>query len=106
MPSTFRSKENFRQQDAWLDGAGSETVPTITLLNPATGDDAGGTTVTVTGTNLAAVTGVTVGGQGASFALVSGTSITFVTPPGTVGAASVVISSSEGPSAASTFTYT
>jgi hypothetical protein len=106
MPATFQGKENFRQGDAWIDGAGSESVPTVTSLTPSSGGYSGGRTVTVVGTNLAAVTSVTVGGQRADFTLVSGTGITFVLPEqSAAGVKSVVISNAEGASTGSNVTY-
>jgi hypothetical protein len=59
-------------------------TPTVTALSPATGPAAGGTTVTITGTNLGAATAVTFDGTPAtSFTPVNATTITAVAPPGT-----------------------
>jgi DNA-binding beta-propeller fold protein YncE len=56
-------------------------VPTVTAVAPATGPMTGGTTVTLTGTNLAAVTEVTFSGTaGTSVTPLSATSLTVVTP--------------------------
>src|SRR5207253_10301057 len=57
------------------------SAPAVTSLSPATGSTAGGTTVTITGTDCTGATGVTFGTVAAtSFLVVSGTSITAVSP--------------------------
>jgi hypothetical protein len=66
--------------------------PTVTALSPATGPAAGGTVVTVTGTNLASTTSVTFDGTaGTALTGVTGTSLTITSPPGTKGAAVHVV---------------
>lgn len=68
--------------------------PTITSISPNSGGIAGGTSVTITGTNLANATSVEFGGTpGTSFNVVSETSITVVTPAKPLGAVNVVIKS-------------
>jgi hypothetical protein len=58
-------------------------APTVTKVEPAKGPEAGGTTVTITGTNFFMVTEVEFGGLSAkSFTVNSETSITAVSPPG------------------------
>jgi hypothetical protein len=60
--------------------------PTVTAISPATGPAAGGTPVTVTGTNLASATSVTFGGTaGTELTGVTATSLTITSPPGTKG---------------------
>jgi hypothetical protein len=60
--------------------------PTVTALSPATGPAAGGTVVTVTGTNLASTTSVTFGSTpGTALTGVTATSLTITSPPGTKG---------------------
>ncbi|WP_433060829.1 IPT/TIG domain-containing protein [Dactylosporangium sp. CS-033363] len=55
--------------------------PTATSISPDTGSTAGGTAVTITGTNLSGVMGVTFGGNAAtSVVAVSATTVTAVTP--------------------------
>jgi len=62
--------------------------PTVTAISPATGPAAGGTSVTVTGTNLASTTSVTFGGAaGTGLTGVTATSLTITSPPGAKGAA-------------------
>ena len=56
-------------------------VPTITSISPASGTTDGGTTVVITGTNLANVTQVQLGGQVAQVVSKTATTLTFITPP-------------------------
>lgn len=85
----------------------AEPVPTVSALSPTGGPAAGGTAVTVTGTELGGSTGVTVGGVAAtSVVVVSETTLTLVTPAGTVGAQAVVVQNPAGASTGGpTFTY-
>jgi len=81
--------------------------PTITSVSPAFGPTAGGTTITITGTELAGATAVTVRGNAAtSVVVVSDTTVTAVTPPGSVGAANVQVTTPGGTATISGgFTY-
>jgi hypothetical protein len=64
--------------------------PTITGISPGSGPTAGGTVVTITGTDLATVGTVTFGGtMAASFTVDSTTQITATTPAGAAGAVDV-----------------
>jgi hypothetical protein len=57
-------------------------LPTVTTVTPNTGPPAGGTAVTISGTNFTGATSVRFAGQPAtSVVVVSATSITCVTPP-------------------------
>lgn len=70
---------------------------TVGTLTPATGAAAGGTAVSMSGTNFSGTTGVTVGGAAAtSVVVVSNERITFVTPAGTAGARDVVVQDDAG----------
>jgi uncharacterized delta-60 repeat protein len=82
-------------------------VPFLGSASPASGPAAGGTSVTITGTNFSTVTGVSFGGTPAtSFAVTSDTSITAVTPAGTPGVANVTVTAAGGTSATNPlFTY-
>ncbi len=82
-------------------------APTVTSIAPTSGATAGGTSVTITGTNLSSATGVTIGGVAAtSLSANTATSITCVTPAGTAGTASVVVTTPGGANIAnSLFTY-
>ena len=89
-----------------------QAVPTITAVAPTAGSTAGGTFVTITGTNFSVVGGnptVTFAGVAAtSITRVSATSITCVTPIGTAGAKDVVVTNADTQFATSVggFTYT
>ena len=83
--------------------------PTLSAVSPVSGPAAGGTAVTLTGTNFAAGATVTVGGTAAtSVVVVSSTRITAVTPAGAAGARDVRVTLSGGQAAtlAGAFTYT
>ena len=84
-----------------------ELAPTITSITPTSGSTAGGTAITITGTSLGSATSVTVDGVAAtSVVVVSATSVTAVTPAGTVGVKSVAVTTPSGTSSlASAFTY-
>jgi hypothetical protein len=84
-------------------------APTVTSLAPASGSTAGGTSVTITGTNFQGVTAVNFGGSPAtSFTVNSGTQITATSPAGSVGTVDVTVTNAIGTSATSAsdeFTY-
>ncbi|WP_274426302.1 beta strand repeat-containing protein [Chelativorans sp. YIM 93263] len=82
-------------------------APMITDIAPATGTTAGGTTVTITGTELTGATAVTFGGTAAnSFTVDSATQITATTPARAAGAADVVVTTPGGSATATGgFTY-
>ena len=83
------------------------STPTITSLDVISGVTAGGTTVTITGTNLTGATSVTVDGNAATNVTVnSATSVAFTTPSGSTGAKDVVITTPTGSATKSGgFTY-
>jgi hypothetical protein len=81
-------------------------APTITSLTPNQGPEAGGTSVTITGTGFTGTTGVTFGGTPAtSFVVDSDTTISAITPAHTAGAVPTVVTAPGGDSAPQTFTY-
>ncbi len=83
-------------------------APTLASVSPASGPPAGGTLVTLTGTNFAAGATVTIGGNPASgVTVVSGIAITCTTPPGT-GVVGVTVTNVDAQSATlpASFTYT
>lgn len=90
----FRKGEVITQQqvdDMFLE-------PTITDISPATGAIAGGTVVTITGTNLGNTTGVTFGGTaGTALTNTSSTEVTVTTPAHASGAVDVVLTTVAGP---------
>ncbi|MFE6072931.1 IPT/TIG domain-containing protein [Paenibacillus sp. NPDC057886] len=72
-------------------------APTIASVSPTSGPTTGGTTVTLTGTNLTGVTGVTFGGRAAtSVTVISATQITATAPPGTAGAIIIAVTTPGG----------
>jgi formylglycine-generating enzyme required for sulfatase activity len=85
-------------------------APAVTAVSPTTGPTAGGTLITLSLENLTGATGatgVTVGGVACtSVQVVSATTVTAVTPAGTVGAKSVAVTTPSGTaSLAGAFTY-
>jgi uncharacterized repeat protein (TIGR03803 family) len=99
------------------DGTGSRTsaftyaaAPTITAINPNQGPAAGGTLVSITGTNLTGATGVKFGTTAAtSFSAASPTKATATAPVHAAGAVNVTIITPSGTSATGAgnkFTYT
>ncbi|GKQ36613.1 hypothetical protein ALMP_31530 [Streptomyces sp. A012304] len=79
--------------------------PSLTSLSPTQGSVSGGTTVTLTGTNLSGATAVSFGGTPASFTVTSATQITAVSPAHAAGGVPVTVTTSGGTSNALTFTY-
>lgn len=76
--------------------------PVITQLSPTAGPAAGGTTVTVSGTGLASVYEVTVGGRAASAVVAhSDTTVTFIAPAGPAGTHEVQLTGNGGVSTTS-----
>jgi hypothetical protein len=74
--------------------------PTASAIDPATGEAAGGTNVTITGTNFVAGSVVSFGGLGADNVLVvNPTTITATTPPHSAGIVSVTVTNPIGQSA-------
>jgi hypothetical protein len=89
--------------------ASSNPAPTVSSISPASGTAAGGTAVNITGTGFLAGATVRLGGTAAtSVTVVSGTSITATTPPGTAGAVAVTVTNTDGQSGIlpSGYTYT
>jgi hypothetical protein len=71
--------------------------PTISTVTPNTGTTAGGTAITLVGTNFNGATAVTVGATAAtSVVVVNDTHITCVTPAKTAGAKDVVVTTPAG----------
>ncbi|WP_213816880.1 IPT/TIG domain-containing protein [Glaciihabitans sp. dw_435] len=83
------------------------TASTITSLTPLSGDEAGGTTVIITGSGLIGSTGVTFDGiAGANFTRISDTSVSVESPPHTPGLVNVQVIDPAGNSGTLTYTYT
>jgi hypothetical protein len=81
--------------------------PTATLIAPNTGSSAGGTPVTITGTEFRAGATVTIGGVAATnVVVVNATTITATTPARPIGVVNVVVANSDAQSATMTSAYT
>ncbi|MFI6977374.1 IPT/TIG domain-containing protein [Embleya sp. NPDC050154] len=75
-------------------------APTVTSISPGSGPAAGGTVVTITGTNLAGATGITFGpGRPAGSVSCTATTCTATAPPGPAGSVDVQVSTPGGTSA-------
>lgn len=71
--------------------------PTVTGISPSSGPATGGTSVTITGTNLTGATGVSFGGTAAaSFTVDSATQITATTPAHAAGTVNVTVTTAGG----------
>lgn len=82
------------------------TAPIVTGFTPPTGPAAGGTPVTITGSNLGTVTAVTFGGTPGAITAQTAGSLTVTTPPHAPGAVPVVLTNPGGTTTASDpFTY-
>jgi len=82
-------------------------VPTITGTNPNTGLTAGGTAVTISGTNFLSGATVKIGGLAAtSVTVVAATSITAITPAHAAGGVDVVVTNPDGQAATAVAGYT
>lgn len=86
---------------------GTLQAPTVTSITPTSGSTAGGTSVTITGTNFTSSSTVSFGGASAASVTVNGaTSITAVTPAASAGAVNVTVTTSAGTSIqTATYTY-
>ena len=85
----------------------SFAAPTLTGINPTSGPTGGGTSVTITGTNLTGAIAVTIGGAACTaLSANTATSITCTTPAGTAGARDVIVTTGGGSATGSgLFTY-
>ncbi|MEV4616526.1 IPT/TIG domain-containing protein [Kitasatospora sp. NPDC049258] len=79
-------------------------APTLGAVSPNQGTSAGGTTVTLTGTNLTTTTAVKFGATPAAFTVVSDTQITAVSPPGG-GTVNITVTTPGGTSNGVAYTY-
>jgi hypothetical protein len=83
-------------------------APVVTSVNPTTGPTAGGTPVTITGTNLTGATAVKFGTAVATITGDTATQITVTSPAGAAGAVDITVTTAGGTSATSSadrFTY-
>jgi hypothetical protein len=90
-------------QFTWL----STAAPAITSLSTSSGTTAGGTSISITGTDLGSASAVMFGDVAASsFTVNSSTSITATSPPLPAGSYGLTVTTPSGTSAPSTFTVT
>lgn len=81
-------------------------VPVIASLTPAVGSINGGDSISINGTNLGGLTGVTFDGVASpSLTADADTVCTVITPPHDAGTVDVVVTTAGGVSAAAQFTY-
>jgi hypothetical protein len=74
--------------------------PAVTAISPTVGTTSGGTSVTITGTGFTDATAVTFGGVAAgSVVVVSDTTLTVNSPPGSTGVVGVIVTAPGGTSA-------
>ena len=73
--------------------------PAVTGVSPLAGPAAGGTTVTITGSNLSGVTAVNFGGNSVAVLSDNGTTITATSPAGSLGTVDVTLVAAGGTSA-------
>lgn len=71
-------------------------TPTVSSVSPSAGTTAGGTTVTISGTNLSTVTDVTLGGTAATISSKTSTQLVIVTPAKSAGAVDLIITNTAG----------
>ncbi|HKK92073.1 MAG TPA: IPT/TIG domain-containing protein, partial [Longimicrobiales bacterium] len=85
------------QTGTLVDGYTYAPAPTVASITPDTGPTAGGTSVTITGTDFVAGATVTIGGVPAtSVVVVDATSITADTPGNSAGVVDVVVTNPDG----------
>ncbi|HLG91434.1 MAG TPA: IPT/TIG domain-containing protein [Acidimicrobiales bacterium] len=78
------------------------SAPTVSSISPTSGPTSGGTTVTITGTNLSGASAVSFGSTAAtSFTVNSSTQITATSPPEPAGTVDVTVTTPGGTSATS-----
>jgi hypothetical protein len=101
-PSAFVTGLEFASQAPVTFTMSPIVAPTVTSISPASGAATGGTTVTITGTNLgtAATATVQFGGKAATILSDNGTQITAISPAGT-GTVDVMVTTAGGASATS-----
>jgi hypothetical protein len=93
------------QSDELLAAYAYVAPPSITALAPASGPAAGGTSVTVTGSDFRPGVTVSVDGNAVLVSGLTSTSLTIVTPQGIAGPAVLTVTNPDAQSASATFTY-
>jgi hypothetical protein len=104
-----KSKKTAKSRFTYATGPGggpTTPAPTLSTMAPTSGPTEGGTTVTLSGTDLNGATAVRFDGVAAtSFSVTSPTQIQAVSPAHAAGAAPVTVSTPAGTSAPVTYTY-
>lgn len=88
------------------DAANPKSKPTITQVEPSSGPTAGGTSITITGTDFQEGTTVTVGGATCTLTAVTPTSLTCTTAAHAAGAVDVVVTNADEGTVTSAGAYT
>lgn len=83
----------------------TQPAPVVASRTPASGPPEGGTLVTINGTGLYGVTGVSFGGTPAGFTVLSDTQITATAPAHAVGTVDIVVTGPAGSAAPRSFSY-
>src|SRR5436853_6851726 len=111
-PSTFlnNSPGSLKNDTLIMAKSGSATAPppSVASISPSSGSTAGGSSVTISGSNLFSGATVSIGGANATgVTVVSSTSITAATPAHAAGTAGVTVTNTDGQSStlANAFTY-
>jgi hypothetical protein len=95
------------QTGTLINGFTYRAPPTVTAVAPTTGSTAGGTLITITGTNFAAGSIPRLQGTSCtSPTIVSATSITCTTPPRAAGPAVITVTNSDGQVSNATISFT
>ena len=114
VPGSYHSWAPLNASGAWVmqvvtfRAAAAGSVPFVSSVSPSSGPVAGGTAVTITGTNFATGATVKFGSTAATnVVVVNSTTITATTPAGSAGAVTVTVTSSGGQSGSLSngFTY-
>ena len=99
---SFTTDNNGSAQTDTVTATYKEAAPTVTAVSPTQGPTAGGTSVTITGTNFASASAVTFGGSPATtFTVNSSTQITATSPAEAAGTVDVTVTTPGGASAIS-----
>lgn len=80
-------------------------APTISQIDPAQGQEGGGDTVVITGTNLSGATSVKFGTADATITANTATTVTVTSPSGTIGSVGVSVTTLGGTASSGTFVY-
>ena len=98
-PGPLKNDATILQKSSTGGGAPINPAPTVSSVSPSSGPTAGGTSITITGTDFLANATVSIGGTPASsVSVVNSTSITALTPAHAEGSVNVVVTNTDGQS--------